>query len=149
VSTPSSELVANCSLLMRQNSSYMLVLHQGIAESLGLGPTDLKCLDLVRGESDLTASHVAKATGLSTSAVTALLDRLENAGLITRERDLADRRRIFIRPAGRQDEIARAFAPLGDATTALLRGCSTSELEFMQTFLEQLNSKAQELLATT
>ena len=62
MSSPKARRVQECSQLMRENSSRMLLLHQRIAESLGLGPTDLKCLDLCRGEENVTAGRVAEVT---------------------------------------------------------------------------------------
>ncbi|WP_308467691.1 MarR family winged helix-turn-helix transcriptional regulator [Rathayibacter soli] len=123
----------------------MLLLHQRIAESLGLGPTDLKCLDLCRGEKNVTAGRVAEVTGLSTSAVTAALDRLETAGFITRERDTKDRRKVLVRSTGRRDaEVEDAFAPLARTTNQVLLECSAEELDVIARVLRKMNAVAAE-----
>ena len=143
MSSSKAQRVSECSRLMRENSSRMLVLHQRIAETLGLGPTDLKCLDLCRGEQNVTAGRVAEVTGLSTSAVTAALDRLESSGFITRERDTTDRRRVFVRSTGRRDaEVDNTFAPLARATNQVLLECSLEELDVIAKVLSKMNALA-------
>src|SRR5580698_4442982 len=61
--------------------------HDAVASYLGINRTDLRCIDLVdlRGGS-LSAGDLAASTGLSTGAVTAMLDRLEKAGYLRRVR---------------------------------------------------------------
>ena len=82
---------------MRDSASRSVMLHQAITARLGLNSTDLKCLDLARNEPSLTAGRLAELTGLSPSAITTVLDRLERAGVIERHRDPADRRKVTIR----------------------------------------------------
>ena len=66
-----------------------------IAGFLGLPLSDLRCLHLV-AESAVTASGIARALGLSSSAVTALIDRLEAAGLVGRVPSPDDRRSVLV-----------------------------------------------------
>jgi DNA-binding MarR family transcriptional regulator len=121
--------------LGRQLSAYTLMFHQAMAERLGLNSTDLKCLDLARGEKTLTAGRLAYLTGLTTAAVTTILDRLEEAGFVRRERDPSDRRKILVRPlAGRAEEVARLFAPLDRALSQLYEQYTTEELAFLNEF---------------
>ncbi|MEU8660407.1 MarR family winged helix-turn-helix transcriptional regulator, partial [Actinoplanes philippinensis] len=133
------ELTAAVGAQLRTQSSLAVVLHQAIAERFGLGPSDLKCLDLAAREPDLTAGRIAEVTGMSTSAVTALLDRLENRGLIERRRDPGDRRRVFVHLTGRHHEqLAEAFAPLTELTTRTLADYTDAELELLHGFLGKL-----------
>ncbi|GCE22491.1 MarR family winged helix-turn-helix transcriptional regulator [Dictyobacter kobayashii] len=81
----------------RKYSESSVLLHQAIADTLGLNITDLKCLDLIRESHDMTPGKLAKLTGLTTGAVTGIIDRLEKAGYAQRERDGADRRKISLR----------------------------------------------------
>src|SRR5579884_4016890 len=92
----------------RELSAFTLLFHQAVAQRLGLNVTDLKCLDLARGEMLLTPGRLAELTGLTSAAVTTILDRLEHAGFVRRERDPADRRKILVKPlAERSEEVAR------------------------------------------
>ncbi len=123
----------------RQLSAYTLMFHQAVASRLGLNVTDLKCLDLVRGEPRLTPGRLAALTGLTTAAVTTILDRLEHAGFVRRERDPNDRRKILVQPlAERAEEVARLFAPLDQAMSHLFEQYTTEELAFLDEFARQV-----------
>ena len=123
----------------RQLSAYTLMFHQAVAQRLGLNATDLKCLDLARGETGLTPGRLAELTGLTTAAVTTILDRLEHAGFVRRERDPKDRRKILVRPlAERAEEVARLFAPLDQAMSHLFEQYTTEELAFLDEFAHRV-----------
>ena len=127
---------------LRDLTSRVLLVHQAIAERLGLGLSDLKALDLAGwAGGPVTAGRIAEVTGLSTSAVTALLDRLEGAGFIERHRDAADRRRVFVTSTGKRErEVLAAFQPLQRATQELLARYNTGELELITGFLGHLDT---------
>jgi DNA-binding MarR family transcriptional regulator len=119
----------------RRLSAYTLMFHQAVAVHLRLNVTDLKCLDLARSETSLTPGRLAELTGLTTAAVTSILDRLEQAGFVQRERDPSDRRKVLVRPcAGRAEEVARLFAPLDQALSQLYDRYTTEELAFLNEF---------------
>jgi DNA-binding MarR family transcriptional regulator len=133
--------------LMRRASTYGLLIHQAIADELGLGPTDLKCLDAARGERRLTAGRLAEITGLSTSATTAALDRLERRGFIQRERDEHDRRRVFVVSTGEHEaQTERLFAPLATESRALLDNYDDEQLQLIADFLERLDGVNRRLI---
>ena len=67
-----------------------------MAKRLKLSRTDLRCLDLIGRLGPVTAGRLAEETGLTTGAVTFMLDRLEEAGMVTRRRDTEDRRRVWV-----------------------------------------------------
>lgn len=133
--------------LGRDSSSLGLMIHQSIAEQFGLGPTDLKCLDLARNEENLTAGRLAELTGLSTSAVTAALDRLEQRGFIERQRDPADRRKVIVVATGTHDgELAKAYVPVSEGFAGILDDYSEEEIEVIARYTRQLNARARDLL---
>ncbi len=88
---------------------------QAVADTLGLNRTDMRCLDVLDREGLITAGRLAEATGLTSGAMTAALDRLEKAGFLRRVRDSGDRRRVLVeldyavgeRARGLYDEHAR------------------------------------------
>jgi DNA-binding MarR family transcriptional regulator len=142
-----AELVDRLSELMRRASTYGLLIHQSIADQLGLIPTDLKCLDAARGERQLTAGRLAEITGLSTSATTAAVDRLERRGFIRRVRDEHDRRRVFVVSTGQHEtETARLFSPLAAATAEIMDEYDDDQLAFLAHFLERLNAANERLI---
>jgi DNA-binding MarR family transcriptional regulator len=69
---------------------------QAVADTLGLNRTDMRLLDLLDREAQLTAGQLAAGTGLTTGAITTAIDRLERSGHARRIRDASDRRRIYV-----------------------------------------------------
>jgi DNA-binding MarR family transcriptional regulator len=85
-----------------------------------------------------TAGEIARHTGLTSGAVTGLIDRLERLGLVERTADPADRRKVLVRV--REDRIgpiAQLYAPLEKAMQSLLAGYSREELKLLIDFAEQ------------
>lgn len=76
-----------------------------VADQLGMPATDLQCLNLLAGAGTAAPSWLAERLGMTTSAATKMLDRLERTGYLTRTDDPIDRRRIIVRP-----ELARIMA---------------------------------------
>src|SRR5436190_6482385 len=94
-----AELLTKLSELGRKMSTQTVFLHQAIAQSVGLNATDTKCIDLIlRGpEGSVTAGRLSEMTGLTSGAITHILDRLDRRRFIERTRDAGDRRKVFIR----------------------------------------------------
>src|SRR6266849_3407784 len=69
---------------------------QAVADTLGLNRTDMRCIDILEREGRLTAGRLADRTGLTSGAVTTVIDRLEAAGYARRVRDTGDRRRVYV-----------------------------------------------------
>src|SRR6185312_17493310 len=81
---------------MRRSSAQGVLFGQTVANVAGISGSDLECLDFLNLEGRVTAGRLAEVTGLTTGAITGVVDRLEKAGLVRRERDEADRRKVFI-----------------------------------------------------
>jgi DNA-binding MarR family transcriptional regulator len=119
-----------------------IMFHQAVADQLGLHLTDHKCL-LLLFEQPQTAGYLADATGLTTGAITAAIDRLERAGYVTRTVDPHDRRRVIIQAIPeRLHDVAALFAPLGQAVAALEATYTQHELEIIHDY----NQKTADLL---
>jgi DNA-binding MarR family transcriptional regulator len=127
-------------LAMRRAGSIMQVLGQVAAERIGINVTDLNCLNIVALTGPMTAGDLARATGLTTASITGVLDRLEESGLVRRERDPRDRRRVIVNlnagPA--LAEIAPTFGPLVQAWREAAASYSDSELELLLEFQRKL-----------
>src|ERR1700744_359744 len=78
---------------MRETSALGVLFSQAVASRLGIASSDLECLDIVVLRGPVTAGELATATGLTTGAITGVIDRLEQAGFVRRTRDAADRRK--------------------------------------------------------
>ena len=126
--------------LGRELSTQTIFFHEIVARRLALNATDIRCLDFIAraGGTEVTAGDLGKATGLTTGAVTGIVDRLEAAGMVERVRDDKDRRRIIVRP---KPDGMRRLAPfydrLGAEMTKLASSYKTEELELIDDFLEQ------------
>jgi DNA-binding MarR family transcriptional regulator len=118
----------------REMSTETIMFHQNIADVLGLHITDHKCLDLIRQYGAMPAGRLAELTGLTTGAVTGIIDRLEKVGYVRRANDPKDRRRTIIEPTQNKKwerKIESIFIPLHERMHKLLSSYSESELDFL------------------
>ena len=115
------------------------------AARLGVSVTDLHCLNIVESRHGLTAGELAVESGLTTGAVTAVIDRLERAGYARRVRDERDRRKVKV-------EVTDAFytragaiwGPVAaDWQAALAKRFSAAELATIAAFLAQVEELAE------
>ncbi|WJR81773.1 MarR family transcriptional regulator [Bradyrhizobium sp. NP1] len=81
---------------IRRASGMGAIFGQAVADYAGISSSDLECLDFLTLEGRATAGRLAEVTGLTTGAITGVVDRLEKAGFVQRERDDKDRRKVFI-----------------------------------------------------
>ena len=88
-------------------------LDQYAAHRFGLNRTDFRALDLIGQAGSISPTTLAAALGMSTGATSAVLDRLEAAGLAGREPDPVHRRRTLVRMSARAEELGtEIFAPV-------------------------------------
>ncbi len=85
-------------------------MHEGIARKAGLAGTDHKYLGFLMEKGEMTAGELANLTGLTTGAVTGLIDRFEEKNLVKRQYAANDRRKVFIKP--NTEQIMALFTPL-------------------------------------
>ena len=124
--------------LMRRHTTAAVLFHHAVAERLGLGPTDLKCLDVVRERGPLTGSQLAAITGLTTGAVTGVVARLERAGYLRREPDPADgRKQILSASLDRASGVHAVFKSMRDDLAAELRHLDADQLAAIAGFLDR------------
>lgn len=126
--------------LGRELSAQTVFFHEVVARKLGLNATDTRCLDLIArsGENDVTAGDLGRATGLTTGAVTGILDRLEKAGLVERVRDTNDRRKVTVRLIPEAVlRVGAYYDRLGAAMANLVSSYRTQDLQLIQEFLEK------------
>lgn len=125
---------------LRRAGSVMQLLGAAAAERIGINVTDLNCLNILALSGELTAGELARETGLTTASITGVLDRLEEAGFVRRERDTRDRRRVVVRldaTRGLRD-VAPVFAPVVQAWRAAAAQYTDEELTLILEFQRQL-----------
>ena len=99
-------------------------------QKLGINRTDGRCLDIVENHGPITAGRLAELSGLTTAAVTAVLDRLERAGYARRVRDAKDRRQVIVELTPLMAERgAKIWGPLGEDANAELGAMTVDQLE--------------------
>jgi DNA-binding MarR family transcriptional regulator len=111
---------------------------QAVADHVGVNRTDARCLDLIDQAGGMTAGELARAAGLTTGAVTAVVDRIEAAGLARRVRDPKDRRRVRIEATEKLWEVSQPLiGPMVEESMAILDDYSDEELERFTEFLRR------------
>ena len=131
--------------LLRAYAAEAERLGQVFAERNGMHPTDLQALLAVMqaeaAGAPLTPGRLGEHLGLSSGATTAVVDRLERAEHVRRERDDRDRRRITLHYGAAAAAVGGAFfGPLGARIEHVLAGFTPDELAVVRRFLEQTNA---------
>ena len=134
--------------LGRELSYAVVRFHEALGERLGLTAMDHKHLDLIEREGPLTAGRLAQLTGLSTGAVTHLVDRLVKAGCARRIHDEADRRRVLVEadPAV-AERLGPVLAPFASQATALLRRSDPADQVVIADYLQRMTRLLEETTA--
>ncbi len=125
-----NKLIQKSRSLSRQYSDASIMMHEAIARKAGLSGTDHKYLGLLIQQGSMTAGELAKLTGLTTGAVTGLVDRLEKKKLVKRRFDKSDRRKVIIVPDTdhAMELLEPLFAGLQERSEALIRSFTEEEL---------------------
>jgi DNA-binding MarR family transcriptional regulator len=121
--------------LARRHSTAVVLFHHAVAERLGLGPTDHKCLDLLRERGAMAGSDLSAITGLTSGAITGVVARLERAGYLRRESDPHDGRKQILHLARERAHIQDAIEPLREDVAAMLKNFDTHQLTAIADFL--------------
>jgi DNA-binding MarR family transcriptional regulator len=123
---------------VRKSSALGVIFGQTVANRVGISSSDLECLDFLNIEGRVTAGRLAELTGLTTGAITGVVDRMEKAGLVRRERDVSDRRKVFIAIVPEAlAQIGRFYEPLQKAVTRDWEGYTDAELKLLLRFMMQ------------
>lgn len=111
---------------------------QVIAERLGIGATDLQVLNTLGAYGPTPAGRLAEVAGLASATMTGVIDRLERAGYVSRERDEHDRRRVLVTPRPQVwREVSPLFRDIRAATTHLCSKYDAAELAAIVDFVRE------------
>lgn len=123
---------------LREMSSQLSLLNHQVSGQLGIKDVDYDCLDLIGRHGPLSPGALAKEAGLHPATITGILDRLERAGWVTRERDPADRRAVLVHARrDRGAEIFRLYTGMNTAMDELIGGYTEDELTVLADFLRR------------
>jgi DNA-binding MarR family transcriptional regulator len=125
--------------LGRELSARTIMFHSVMAEKMGLSITEHKALDLLSRQGPITAGQLAEVTGLTTGAITGMVDRLEKGGFVRRVPDPHDRRKVRIETVVEKYEaMGSVFESLGQAMNDLLKSYDDKELAVIYDFMSRL-----------
>jgi DNA-binding MarR family transcriptional regulator len=131
-------LMEDLEYAVRRSSALGVIFGQTVASRVGISSSDLECLDFLNLEGRVTAGRLAELTGLTTGAITGVADRLEKAGLVRRERDDNDRRKVFIAPVPENvAKVGKFYAHMQRAILKDWESYTDAELRLLLRFMTQ------------
>jgi DNA-binding MarR family transcriptional regulator len=145
-----AELLAELAQELRQLKGLSASFVRAAAARSGVTVTDMQVIESLTSSGPMTAGQLADLTGLTTGAITGMLNRLEEAGLVRRERDPKDGRRVIVRINPDTEQI-RGFGPSFDAIGKVLEEeiahYTDEQIAFLMEFLKRSNAVSrQEIL---
>ncbi|MFE3193209.1 MarR family transcriptional regulator [Nocardia sp. NPDC059240] len=121
---------------LRDLRGQLALLNRQVGARLELKDADMDCLDLITVQGPISPTALARAARLHPATMTGILDRLERAGFIARERAENDRRAVVIRAVpDRTAEIYALFSGMNTEMDDLCATYTTPELELLADFL--------------
>jgi DNA-binding MarR family transcriptional regulator len=146
------ELIQTIVDKFREMSTEAVMFHQAVADELGFYITDHKCMDIIHCFGAMPAGRLGEMTGLTTGAITGMIDRLEKAGYVRRANDPKDRRKTIVEPIRNKKlerKIEMIFTPLHERMHNFLSSYSDGELTFlldaMTKLIEQTHEESRRL----
>src|ERR671921_29081 len=92
------ELLRELEVENRRSTTGAVLLLQAVTRRSGMNLTDLQCTNILTSTGPIAAGRLAEEMGLTTGAITGVVNRLERAGYVRREKDPADARRVVVAP---------------------------------------------------
>jgi DNA-binding MarR family transcriptional regulator len=143
-----AELLTQLDETLRKVGAQSVLLSDTVARLVGLNSTDLECLDLLDMAGATTAGRLAQHAGLTTGAMTAVIDRLERAGFVQRLRDPEDRRCVRVEALpGSLKHIAPFYRRLAQSTSRLHEEYDDRQLAIVVEYLTRALALAAEHVA--
>jgi len=124
---------------VRANQRATDVVDDLVCQLLGVNRTDARCLDILDEHGRMSAGDLAQKSGLTTGAITAVIDRLERADYARRVPDPSDRRRVLVEPTEKAYEASMELmvAPMGELTKPMAGQYTDEQLRLIIEFTRQ------------
>ena len=137
---PPPERVAAVETAVRNLIANAILFNHQVAQRVGLGASDAQFMHLLQLHGPLTPGRLAELSGLTTGTGTGVLDRLEAAGFVRRERDGSDRRKVIVKL--NEERLWSAMAPLyagqAESLASVAGAYDAEQLEVIADFLDRL-----------
>jgi DNA-binding MarR family transcriptional regulator len=145
--TPRGRLEAELIEAVRASQNATHQMDEAAHAAMGINATDGRCLDIIDRRGRIAAGRLAEEAGVTTGAITAVLDRLEGKGYVRRVADPEDRRRTFVEITEKQREAAmRLYWPLKELSDGWVEERSEEELRLLVEFM-RLSARINEVRA--
>jgi DNA-binding MarR family transcriptional regulator len=143
-----SALVAELQFLGEMSSTEAALFHHHAAAANGLGITDSKTISTLMQEGPMTAGDIAKRLGLTSGAVTNVIDRLVRAGYVRRVADPKDRRKVIVEvDLPSLEKMSHVYDSVADAFQRLHEQYSVAELHFLIDYFKKSVATTKEEIA--
>lgn len=142
-SQKSEDLRGELASELRQSNGLGASFFRAAAARSGMTVTDMQVIDILDVTGPATAGQLADLTGLTTGAITGMINRLEEAGLVRRERDPNDGRKVIVQLVPDKDkmqQIGPIFASIGKAWDDIASRYNDEQIVFLLEFLRQNNT---------
>ena len=134
-----AEIIEALDWRLRGFTTSAVLAANSIAQRVGMGANDLKCGEILVRMGPMSAGKLGEIAGLTTGAITGIVDRLEKAGWARRGADPNDRRRVIIYPGPQDTEtVTGLYDTYMESLTRLLEGYSDAELTLITEFIDGL-----------
>jgi DNA-binding MarR family transcriptional regulator len=131
-----SELIKRMRKLSQHYAYASIQMHEAVGRKAGLSGTDHKYLGFLLEKGQMTAGELSQLTGLTTGAVTGLIDRFEKKKLVKRQFAEDDRRKVIIEPDTKK--IMALLEPLykefRSASEKLTASFTTEEIKIIEAY---------------
>lgn len=133
--------------LSQQYAYTSIQMHEAVARKAGLSGTDHKYLGFLMEKGQMTAGELSNLTGLTTGAVTGLIDRLEKKKLVKRQFIEGDRRKVIIVPNTKKimELLVPLYKEFRRKSEKIIASFSTNEIKIIEAYF----LKAIELMNNT
>jgi len=129
---------------LQESTNEIIFLNNALAASLGLNTTDFRCVNLLMRYGPVPAGKLAELTGLSTGAITSVVDRLEKAGYVKRLNNTKDRRTKIIKLVENK-QLAKMQSNFFQNRVDLMESYSNQELEVIIHFTKHMVKSSKRL----
>jgi DNA-binding MarR family transcriptional regulator len=131
------ELIDAISIHSRRSQNRTDAYDEAVSEAVGINRTDLRCLDILEQEGEATPGRLSELMGLTTGAITTVIDRLERAGYVNRVRDEHDRRRVRVVVSEKaMERLWPYYEPIARMAAEIYDRFTDDQLETVLEFLE-------------
>jgi DNA-binding MarR family transcriptional regulator len=133
-----------------QRAGTLNVLHtNAIASQIGLSATEFESMDTISHNQPMSAGQLASRCGLTTGAITGIVDRLERAGVVSRESDPKDRRRVLLKPIEDREKskkIRKLYQPMTEAFEVVMMEYTPEQIELLIDVHNKMNDVTEDII---